>query len=118
MIRAMDTIDENIRSLLDAIIRTDIYQEYRMQEENLDKDPQLQERVNAFRSNNYRIQNECDKEELFEVMERMEKESSELRSNPEVNAYLDAELALCKMMQKICIKLTEGIDMNTPDVDL
>ena len=88
MIRAMDTIDENIRSLLDAIKRTDIYQEYRMQEENLDKDPQLQERVNAF------------------------------RSNPEVNAYLDAELALCKMMQKICIKLTEGIDMNTPDVDL
>lgn len=39
MIRAMDTIDENIRSLLDAIKRTDIYQEYRMQEENLDKDP-------------------------------------------------------------------------------
>lgn len=118
MIRAMDTIDESIRNLLDAIRRTDIYREYRKQEENLDRNPQLQERVNAFRGNNYRIQNECDRDELFEVMERMARESSELRSNPEVNAYLDAELALCKMMQKICIKLTEGIDMNTPDVDL
>lgn len=118
MIGSKDTIDDSISNLLEAIKRSDVYLEYRKQEEILCRDPQLQERVDTFRGDNYRLQNECDKDELFEVMERLAKESSELRSNPVVNAYLDAELALCKMMQKICIKLTEGIDMNTPDVDL
>ena len=48
------------------------------------------------------------------AVEQMGKESAELRRHPEVNAYLDAELALCKMMQKICVKLAEGIDMDIP----
>ena len=38
----------------------------------------------------------------------------ELRSNPQVNAYLDAELALCRMMQKISMELTDGIDLDAP----
>ena len=44
------------------------------------------------------------------------RESEELRRFPEVNAYLDAELALCRMMQKICRTLTDGIDMNIPRI--
>ena len=50
----------------------------------------------------------------IEVVEQMRKESAEQRRHPEVNAYLDAELALCKMMQRICIKLGEGIDIDVP----
>lgn len=65
-------------------------------------------------ADNYKVQNECDSDNLFEVVEQMGKESAELRRHPEVNAYLDAELALCKMMQRICIKLGEGIDIEVP----
>lgn len=36
----------------------------------------------------------------------------ELRRDPLVNAFLDAELALCKLMQKICRTLTEGINLD------
>lgn len=112
----MDTIDENISRLLDSIKRSETYQEYRRQEENLLENPELFGRVQTFRASNYRFQEECEKGELFAVIDRMAGESAELRSNPEVNAYLDAELALCKMMQKLCIRLTEGIDMVTPDL--
>lgn len=112
----MDTIDENISRLLDSIKRSEAYQEYRKQEENLSRNPELRDRVYAFRGKNYQLQNECDKNSLFDTVDQISRESAELRSKPEVNAYLDAELALCKMMQKICIKLTEGIDMYTPDV--
>jgi cell fate (sporulation/competence/biofilm development) regulator YlbF (YheA/YmcA/DUF963 family) len=76
--------------------------------------PELKKRVDAFRGDNYRVQNECGSDNLFDVVEQMGKESAELRRHPEVNAYLDAELALCKMMQKICVKLAEGIDMDIP----
>ena len=39
-----------------------------------------------------------------------------LRKIPEVNAYLDAELALCKLLQKIGRTVTEGIDMMIPEL--
>ena len=109
-----NTIDENISRLLEAIKESPEYVEFQKQNEILKQTPELKERVDAFRGDNYRIQNECDSDNLFDVVEQMGKESAELRRHPEVNAYLDAELALCKMMQKICVKLAEGIDMDIP----
>lgn len=113
----MSAIDKNIRRLLDAVKRSDVYKEYRIQEENLNRNPELKNRVDLFRGNNYQLQNESGQDDLFHTVNQIALESVELRSNPEVNAYLDAELALCRMMQKICTRLTEGIDMDTPDVD-
>lgn len=55
-------------------------------------------------------------ENILAKAEQLARESEELRSFPEVNAYLDAELALCRMMQKICRTLTDGIEMNIPRI--
>lgn len=109
-----NTIEEKISALLEAIRESAEYKEYKKQEEILCQDPDLKKRVDDFRAENYRVQNECDKDSLFDVVEQMGKESAQLRRNPQVNAYLDAELALCRMMQKICLELTKGIDMNAP----
>lgn len=109
-----NTIDENISSLLEAFKESPEYVEFQKQNEILKQKPELKKRVDAFREDNYRVQNECGSDNLFDVVEQMGKESAELRRHPEVNAYLDAELALCKMMQKICVKLAEGIDMDIP----
>ena len=109
-----NTIDENISSLLEAFKESPEYVEFQKQNEILKQKPELNKRVDAFRGDNYRVQNECGSDNLFDVVEQMGKESAELRRHPEVNAYLDAELALCKMMQKICVKLAEGIDMDIP----
>ena len=50
------------------------------------------------------------------MAEHLTRESAELRRIPEVNAYLDAELAICRMMQRVCKELTEGLDIHTPDL--
>lgn len=112
----MDLINKNIQLLLSVIKKSETYKEYKRQEEIISKTPELLERVNHFRANNFKLQNESDKENLFQVAEQLAKESAELRRTPEVNAYLDAELALCRMMQRVCRQLTEGIDMHTPDL--
>ena len=109
-----NTIDENISSLLEAFKESPEYVEFQKQNEILKQKPELKKRVDDFRGDNYRVQNECGSDNLFDVVEQMGRESAELRRHPEVNAYLDAELALCKMMQKICVKLAEGIDMDIP----
>lgn len=108
-------IEEKIDSLLDAVKNSREYLEYKKQEELLDQDPDLKARVFQFRSNNFRLQNEADRGDLFQVAEQLSRESKELRRNPQVNAYLDAELALCRLMQKICIRVTEGIHIQVPE---
>ena len=103
-----NTIEENISRLMDSIKESAEYQEFQKQNAILKQNPELKSRVDAFRAENYRIQNECDADNLFDVVEQMGRESAE------VNAYLDAELALCRMMQRICVKLTEGVEMDVP----
>lgn len=111
----MDLINKNIQLLLSSIKKSDIYKEYKKQEENISRYPKLCQRLDQFRADNFRLQNESDKENLFHVAEQLAKESAELRRTPEVNAYLDAELAMCRMMQRICKQLMEGIEIHTPD---
>lgn len=109
-----NTIEENISRLMESIKDSAEYLEFQKQSEILKQNPELKKRVDAFRAENYRVQNECDADNLFDVVEQMGRESAELRRHPEVNAYLDAELALCRMMQRICVKLTEGVEMDVP----
>lgn len=110
----MDTIERNIHTLLVSIKRSSVYKEYKEQENILNKTPELAERVSQFRANNFRLQNEGDRSDLFRSAGQVLKESADLRRDPRVNAYLDAELALCRLMQHVCRSLTAGIDMNIP----
>lgn len=112
----MEEITKNIEELLTAIKRSEIYVEYKKQEAVLDQNPELKERVNQFRANNFQMQSEAGRDNLFHVVEKLSHESAELRKVPEVNAYLDAELALCKLMQIVCRDLTDGIDMHVPEL--
>ena len=111
----MNAIDENVSALLKAVRDSREYREYMKQEQLLDENPELKARVYQWRGNTFRLQNESDRGGLFEVAEQLYRESKELRKNPQVNAYLDAELALCKLMQRICFRLTEGIHIQIPD---
>ena len=112
----MNEIKDCIDALLAAVQESEEYQEFTKNKEILEQDPELLERVNAFRGNNFRLQNEANRDELFRVTEQLNRESRELRKNPQVNAFLDAELALCKLMQGICKKLTEGIELDVPEL--
>ena len=74
------------------------------------------EKLLEFRGDNFRLQNQSDKDELFQIEEQLNQESASLRQNLKVNAYLEAELALCRLMQRICRTLVDGIDIQIPDL--
>ena len=109
-------IIECIDNLLAAVQSSQEYYEFIKIKEILELDPELLSRVNAFRNSNFKLQNEANRDELFRVTEQLNRESRELRSDPLVNAFLDAELALCKLMQRICKSLTEGIELDVPEL--
>ena len=112
----MSEMKECIDALLAAIHNSEEYQDFIKYRDILKEDPELMNRVNAFRGNNFRIQNEANRGELFQVMEQLNRESRELRGDPRVNLFMDAELALCKLMQRISRTLTEGIDLDIPEL--
>ena len=112
----MSEIKECIDELLVAVRGSEEYQDFVKYRDLLKENPELMNRVNTFRGNNFRLQNEANRDELFRAMEQLNRESRELRRDPLVNAFLDAEPALCKLMQKICKTLTEGIDLDIPEL--
>ncbi len=112
----MDTINFNIRALISAIKQSDVYNEYKKQEKILLENAGLMERVDQFRAHNFQLQEEGSRDKLLETLEQIRQESAELRHVPEVNAYLDAELAMCKLLQSVAKDIVEGIDMHVPEL--
>ena len=112
----MEAVSKSIQLLLISVKESSVYKEYKKQQELLEKNQELKEKVDWLRVNNFKLLNETGKEHFFEESEKLCRESAELRKISEVNAYLDAELALCKMMQRICEDLMAGVDMDVPDI--
>jgi cell fate (sporulation/competence/biofilm development) regulator YmcA (YheA/YmcA/DUF963 family) len=112
----MDAISRNIQILLSVIKQSDTYQEYQKQEQLIRMHPDLKTRVDALRATNFRLQNDVFCEELLDKTDQLSRDFVELRKIPEVNAYLDAERALCKQVQTICRTLIEGIDIDLPEL--
>ena len=53
----MDTIAKDTQALLASIRKNPVYREYKKQEKILGRNPDLMERVNRFRADNFRLQN-------------------------------------------------------------
>lgn len=105
-------IEEATKKFAAFIQESATYKEYFYQREKIKKQPELYAKVNEFRQRNFEIQNESDSEELFDRMEAFEREYAKFRENPMVEAFLQAELAFCRMMQDINTLLTAEIDFE------
>ncbi|MCI5901573.1 MAG: YlbF family regulator [Blautia sp.] len=112
----MEELNKSVDLLIKTLMETEIYRQYTEQEQKLMENTELKERVDQFRKNNYRLQQQAEKEDLPMILEQLYAESRELRKDPQVNAYLDAELALCKLMQKIFLRVTDEMRMHIPEL--
>lgn len=109
-------LDKASREYIKAIKNTEIYKNYRIQLERIRKQPELYERVNEFRRRNFEIQNTGGVDDLFDKIDDFEREYEKFRENPIVDDFLRAELALCRMMQEIDIRITEELDFDMGSV--
>lgn len=108
----MQVLEKTLETLIEEIKNTDIYKRYKMQKSVIERYPALVERIDEFRRRSYEIQNSESQEEMFEVMDRFEREYEQFREDPLVNDFLEAELAYCRMMQDIHLKITEAVEFE------
>lgn len=103
-------IDETLQQLIENILNSKVYREYDEQRNRAKKNPELKAQIDEYRMRNYKLQTNADT--AFEQIDWFEKEYAGFRDNPIVSDFLAAELAFCRMMQDINIRLTEAMDFE------
>lgn len=112
----MDEIMKYMELLIRAIKKSNEYHLYTQAKENLGKDPQLKKRVDEFNLKNFRIHTQMeDSQQLFQEIHALDEESKALRKIPQVNAYLQAELDLCKLLQYVSLEINGQMDIHVPE---
>ena len=83
-------------------------------EAELQKNRELKKQVDEFRLRNYYLQ-ESDVD-LYEAVDEVDREFQELQKIPVVNAYLDAELSVCKMIQRVLETISQEVQIAEPEI--
>ena len=106
----MNSVDESVNNLIEAVKESEVYLEYRKQLDLLKKDPELKRQVDEFRTKYYEMQMSENLD--FGTLAKFQNEFKAFRENPLVDNFLAAELDFCRMMQKINFSITEAIDFE------
>lgn len=103
-------IQESLQKLITDILDSQIYQEYQKQLALAKEQPELKAKIDEFRTRNLELQ--AGEHTTFEQLDSFEREYENFREDPLVDEFLAAELALCRMIQKLNRVLVESIDFE------
>lgn len=105
-------VQEALEQLAQAVKESEVYREYRRQSERVDNACDMREKIDEYRVRNFELQNSVQTEDLLDKLDDFEREYEKFREDPLVEEFLDAELAFCRMMQEIDVKLAEAMDFE------
>ena len=106
----MNELNRAVATYIMAIKSTEIYQNYVKERDKVKQYPELKAQLDDFRKRNYEMQTASDTD--FMRIDSFEKEYNDFRENPLVDDFLAAELALCRMLQKANMQITEAIEFE------
>ena len=106
----MNKIDVSLKQLLNAVKDSNEYKEYEIQLERVRQYPELKQQIDEFRKKNFELQNSPDYK--FEKLEEFAKQYAAFREDPLVSDFLAAELAFCRLMQRINLQLTDALNFE------
>lgn len=112
----MSFVETCTEMLVSAIRNGSTYKEYCAALDAVLKIQGLKEQVDEIRRLNYRVQNASEETKLYEEMDDLDEKMDALSRIPEVNRFLDAELALCRQLQDIGTAIHQGIHLDVPDL--
>lgn len=107
----MKRVEEKLDALVRVVKESPEYREYQRVRELVHREPEKERAIHEFRRRNFELHKRRDVD-LYSEMDRLEKEFAPLRAEPYVNEYLSAELAVCRMVQRINYRLMEEIEFD------
>ncbi len=112
----MEKIQRCVEALMEEIRQGETYQKYIRCEKKLHEHPELLEKIDEMRVAAYRLHNGEGSGDIYMQIEQYEQKFHEYRKHPLVNEFLEAELDVCKMMQRIGTSIQGGITIRIPKV--
>lgn len=108
----MDEVTRFTIQLSRALRESEACKAFRSASRKLEERPGLREKIDSFRRKNYLLQNNRESGNLFEEMAQLEREYEELRKDGLVGEYLDAELELCRILQRCSAEILSSVDLQ------
>lgn len=108
----MCRVDTAVNELIEAIIDSEEYREYRHQLAVLKEHPDLKSRIDAFRQENFLLQQTEQSDEVFDKVDEFAMKAEELRKDPIMDSFLTAEAEFCHMIQQINQKIVEAVNFE------
>ena len=106
----MRNMEDAVTGFVEAIKDSEEYRDYARERDKVRQFPELKEEIDEYRRRNYEMQSSDDTG--FEHIEAFEKEYADLWEKPLAADFLAAELAFCRMMQEINLRVTESLDFE------
>jgi len=103
----MSKLENALEQIIEAILDSPEYKRYDEQRNKVNQYPELKAQIDEFRTRNYILQ--TGDEAALDKIDEIEEEYYEFRQNAMVSEFLAAELAFCRMMQDINLRMTEAV---------
>lgn len=107
----MQEVNDEVSRLIDALKNSRTYLEFEKQKEILKADPELKAKVDAYRTENFKLQNSNDGN-IEERLEAFAEKYADFIEEPKVSAFLDAEVNFCRMMQEVVDRVMNNLDFE------
>ena len=105
-------IEAALSQLVAAMRTSEEYMRFRQAKTKVAEFSGLQQRIDEFRASWYALQS-SGADDLFEQIDRVEEQHADLRENSYVQEFLAAELALCRMFQRVNWTIMQNLDFDT-----
>lgn len=100
-----DQIEKCTRDLLEALKECEEYKIFEENKERMKGHPELRSKMDEFRKKVYLIQNSNTPIDMLDEMSKLFKERQEIYKEPLVAEYIEAELHMCRILQKISMEI-------------
>jgi len=108
----MDDFDKLTENYIKELKKTDVYRQYKERLTELKKDEEMWEKVSKYREQRFDLINNTAPDELYDKADWFERDNAFIYDDIKARGFLDAEVALCRTVQDICLKITEEMDFE------
>lgn len=105
----MFELQKELDEFTEKLKQTQVFREYIRQRDRLRQQPELKKQVDEFRRKNYELQTRLYPDNIFDEMDRFQRENEQFRDIPMVHDFLAAELALCRMIQEVNYSVIKAV---------
>lgn len=95
-----------------AMQKSEEYRNYCEIKAVVKEDEALWQQLRDYRKKRYEFQMMTNPEELFDRVDAFERDYREWKKDPRVTAFLDAELAFCRMIQDANMRIVEAMQFE------